>query len=276
MVDAADGGKGDPRAGARALPSRRSRSPGNLDARVRRALRRVARQDRPGGRQRWASVRSCVHTLGGTFNLPHAEVHTVVLPQATAYNRDLARDAMKIAADALGAADAAQGVLRPDGHDRRPAVRFKTSACPPTASNAPPELATDNRSPNPRPMRLVRSESCFRNTYKGGTVSEPGGRTRATREMARSAARSSGTVNSRLPTPVACPTPDLFREFGSWFMHRSWELTGLIHDLCYRAAVDLSCVGPRRITSAPASWTFPPRRPLFPTDTQARGPRRTA
>ena len=26
------------------------------------------------------------HTLGGTFNLPHAETHTVVLPHATRYN----------------------------------------------------------------------------------------------------------------------------------------------------------------------------------------------
>ncbi|BAS11994.1 maleylacetate reductase [Arthrobacter sp. Hiyo8] len=26
------------------------------------------------------------HTLGGTFNLPHAETHTVVLPYALAYN----------------------------------------------------------------------------------------------------------------------------------------------------------------------------------------------
>ena len=26
------------------------------------------------------------HTLGGSFNLPHAETHTVVLPHATAYN----------------------------------------------------------------------------------------------------------------------------------------------------------------------------------------------
>jgi maleylacetate reductase len=26
------------------------------------------------------------HTLGGSFNLPHAEVHTVVLPHAIAYN----------------------------------------------------------------------------------------------------------------------------------------------------------------------------------------------
>ena len=31
------------------------------------------------------------HTLGGTFNLPHAEVHTVILPHATAYNRNRER-----------------------------------------------------------------------------------------------------------------------------------------------------------------------------------------
>jgi maleylacetate reductase len=27
------------------------------------------------------------HLLGGSFDLPHAEVHTIVLPHATAYNR---------------------------------------------------------------------------------------------------------------------------------------------------------------------------------------------
>src|SRR4029450_7769806 len=34
------------------------------------------------------------HTLGGTFNLPHAGGHTVVLPHATAYNRAAAPEAM--------------------------------------------------------------------------------------------------------------------------------------------------------------------------------------
>jgi alcohol dehydrogenase class IV len=50
------------------------------------------------------------HTLGGTFNLPHAEVHTVILPHATAFNRDYAPEAMGAIAEALEAADAAQGV----------------------------------------------------------------------------------------------------------------------------------------------------------------------
>src|SRR3546814_3226111 len=35
------------------------------------------------------------HTLGGSFNLPHAEVHTVVLPQAIAFNASAAPEAMR-------------------------------------------------------------------------------------------------------------------------------------------------------------------------------------
>jgi alcohol dehydrogenase class IV len=50
------------------------------------------------------------HTLGGTWNLPHAETHTVVLPHAVAYNASAAPDAMRRIARALGVADAAQGL----------------------------------------------------------------------------------------------------------------------------------------------------------------------
>ena len=41
------------------------------------------------------------HTLGGSFNLPHAEVHTVVLPHALAYNAAQAPEAMARIARAL-------------------------------------------------------------------------------------------------------------------------------------------------------------------------------
>ena len=50
------------------------------------------------------------HTLGGSFNLPHSEVHTVIIPHATAYNREGAPEAMKRIARALGHADAAEGL----------------------------------------------------------------------------------------------------------------------------------------------------------------------
>ncbi len=42
------------------------------------------------------------HTLGGSFNLPHAEVHTVVLPQAIAFNAPAAAEAMARIERALG------------------------------------------------------------------------------------------------------------------------------------------------------------------------------
>jgi len=50
------------------------------------------------------------HTLGGSFNLPHAETHTVVLPHAAAYNAPAAPEAMSRIARALGADSAAEGL----------------------------------------------------------------------------------------------------------------------------------------------------------------------
>jgi alcohol dehydrogenase class IV len=50
------------------------------------------------------------HVLGGTFNLPHAETHSIVLPHAIRYNRDAAPDAMQRIARALGTAEAATGM----------------------------------------------------------------------------------------------------------------------------------------------------------------------
>lgn len=51
------------------------------------------------------------HTLGGSFDLPHAETHTVILPHALAYNRSAAAEAVARAARALGAADAPRGLF---------------------------------------------------------------------------------------------------------------------------------------------------------------------
>ncbi|WP_322064509.1 maleylacetate reductase [Burkholderia ubonensis] len=50
------------------------------------------------------------HTLGGMFNLPHAETHTIVLPHVLAYNRDAAPDAMRRIARALNTNDAPRAV----------------------------------------------------------------------------------------------------------------------------------------------------------------------
>jgi alcohol dehydrogenase class IV len=42
------------------------------------------------------------HVLGGTFNLVHADTHSVILPHAVAFNREALPDEMARLADALG------------------------------------------------------------------------------------------------------------------------------------------------------------------------------
>ena len=51
------------------------------------------------------------HTLGGAFNLPHADTHAVLLPYTAAYNRDAAAGAMRRAAETMGVEDAPLKIL---------------------------------------------------------------------------------------------------------------------------------------------------------------------
>ena len=51
------------------------------------------------------------HVLGGSFDLPHAETHAVILPHAIGYNAHAAPEAIGRVARALGVADAAAGLF---------------------------------------------------------------------------------------------------------------------------------------------------------------------
>ena len=50
------------------------------------------------------------HVLGGLYDLPHAETHSVVLPYVVAFQRGHADEPLRRIADALGADDAATGL----------------------------------------------------------------------------------------------------------------------------------------------------------------------
>jgi maleylacetate reductase len=106
------------------------------------------------------------HTLGGAFRLPHADVHTVVLPHATAYNRDFAPAAMTIVADALGAKDAAQGIF-----DLILAIGGPTSLAdigmPADGLERAARLATENQYPNPRAIERQPIRELLGNAYEG-------------------------------------------------------------------------------------------------------------
>ena len=52
------------------------------------------------------------HTLGGTFNLPHAQTHAAMLPHTAHYNHSAAPEALARVARALGGSDAAEAGAR--------------------------------------------------------------------------------------------------------------------------------------------------------------------
>ena len=91
------------------------------------------------------------HTLGGTFNLPHAEVHTVVLPHALAYNAASAPEAMARIARALGVTSAARGVFDLAMTHGAP-VALKDIGMPADGLDRAADLAVMNTYPNPRPL----------------------------------------------------------------------------------------------------------------------------
>jgi maleylacetate reductase len=91
------------------------------------------------------------HVLGGTFDLPHAETHTIILPHAVAYNAPAAPEAMARAARALGAVNTASALF-----DLAGAVGAKRAlrdiGMQEAGIEAAADLAVANPYFNPRPM----------------------------------------------------------------------------------------------------------------------------
>ena len=134
---------------ARALPAIR-RSPGDLEARSD-ALYGAWLCGSVLGNVGMALHHKLCHTLGGSFNLPHAQVHTVVLPHAIAFNAEAAPHAMQRIARALGADDAAQG-LQALARDNGAPIALKDIGMKEADLDRAAELAVSNPYWNPRPF----------------------------------------------------------------------------------------------------------------------------
>lgn len=106
------------------------------------------------------------HTLGGTFNLPHAEVHTVILPYATAYNREAAPEAMRIAAEALGSPDAARALYDLSGRLNAPRA-LSEIGMPEDGLDRAADLAVQNPYYNPRPVERAAIRKLLDDAYHG-------------------------------------------------------------------------------------------------------------
>jgi maleylacetate reductase len=106
------------------------------------------------------------HVLGGTFNLPHAETHTVILPHATAYNSPAEPAVMNAIAKAIGADDAAFGLY--DFTGRLGAKRsLRELGMPETGIEKAAILATQNPYWNPRKLEPHAIRELIRRAWAG-------------------------------------------------------------------------------------------------------------
>jgi maleylacetate reductase len=106
------------------------------------------------------------HTLGGTFNLPHAETHTVVLPHALAYNARSAPEAMRRIARALQGQGAAQAVFDLAKNSGAP-VALRDLGLKADDLDRACDLALQNQYPNPRPLERTAIRQLLQDAFEG-------------------------------------------------------------------------------------------------------------
>ncbi|MFD4504840.1 maleylacetate reductase [Streptomyces sp. NPDC058457] len=140
------------------------------------------------------------HTLGGSFGLPHAETHTVVLPHAMAYNAPAVPGVMRRIADALGVPDAPSGV-----YDLVTSLGGPTSlrdlGMPESALPRAAEPATSTPYPNPRELTGEGIAELLAGAWHGRRPAGPPPR----RPGWPVSPNGSWRASSRLPTRACAP-----------------------------------------------------------------------
>jgi maleylacetate reductase len=108
------------------------------------------------------------HTLGGSYNLPHAETHTVMLPHTLAYNAANASAAMARAARAMETTEdrvpqALHDLMRECGAP----LALKDLGMPAASLDRVADLAVQNPYPNPRPLDRAALRAMLQRAYEG-------------------------------------------------------------------------------------------------------------
>lgn len=106
------------------------------------------------------------HTLGGSFNLPHAETHTIVLPHVLAYNAAAAPAAMERIGRALKADSGPQAVFNLALFNGAP-VALKSIGMRESDLDRACEIAMENQYPNPRPLVRDALRQLLQDAYEG-------------------------------------------------------------------------------------------------------------
>jgi alcohol dehydrogenase class IV len=113
------------------------------------------------------------HALGGTFNLPHAELHAVILPHALAYNARHAPQAMQriagavLASGASSEASDAPALLYDLARRHGAALALKDLGMPRDGLERAVDLAVKDQYPNPRPLERAAIRELIERAYEG-------------------------------------------------------------------------------------------------------------
>ena len=105
------------------------------------------------------------HVLGGSFDLPHAETHTVILPHATAYNAN-STEAMTRIAHAISTPSAAGGIYDLAKKLGAP-LTLKELGMPESGLDKAADIAAANPYPNPRPIERAAIRELLDNAFHG-------------------------------------------------------------------------------------------------------------
>ncbi len=106
------------------------------------------------------------HTLGGSFNLPHAETHTIVLPHALAYNAPAAPQAVARVAQALGGSSGAQAVYDLAKDNGAP-VALRDIGMQESDLDQACDIAMANQYPTPRPLERAALRQLLQDAFDG-------------------------------------------------------------------------------------------------------------
>jgi maleylacetate reductase len=114
------------------------------------------------------------HTLGGSFNLPHAEVHTVVLPHAIAYNAAAVPQAMQRLSRSLQNAEPAAALFDLAQANGAP-TSLRGLGMTSNMLDRAADIAVENPYWNPRPIERGAIRELLERAWRGARPSTPNG-----------------------------------------------------------------------------------------------------
>ncbi len=139
--------------------------PGNMDARAGALYGACLAAAALGTGTTGLHHRLC-HTFGGTFNTPHAETHTILLPHSVAYNAGARPAATHRIAEALGVSNAATGLFDLAGNLGAPTA-LKDIGVKETDLDEAAAVTVEKPVNNPEPVTRERVRALLDNAFHG-------------------------------------------------------------------------------------------------------------